>query len=96
LPIFSVSKPNKPTNIHLVQDAAAKFNGMSLNDHLLRGPDNLTPLLGALLRSRERKIAICGDISEMFHQVKLAAADQFCQLVLWRNMDNSRTSSTFK
>jgi hypothetical protein len=96
LPVFSVQNPNKPGKVRLVYDAAAKYEGIALNDMLMKGPDNLTPLLGVLLRFRQGKIAICGDIAEMYHRVKISPADQFVQLVLWRDMDMSITPKIMK
>jgi len=55
LPIFTVTNPNKKKT-HLVWDAAAQVDGISLNDTILK----------VLLRFRERPIAVSGDIREMF------------------------------
>lgn len=66
LPIFPVFNPNKPGKVRLVWDAAVKSNGVSLNSFLLKGPDQLVSLQSVLFKFRERKIAVCADIEEMF------------------------------
>ena len=57
-------------------DAAAKFQCLSLNSHLLSGPDLLNNLVGVFMRSREEKVALLGDIEAMFNQVAVPEADQ--------------------
>lgn len=62
LPHFPVIHPQKPEKPRLVFEPAAKINGISLNDRLLKGPELLNSVVRVLLTFRERKIALCGDI----------------------------------
>lgn len=55
---------------------SASYVGQKLNDFWAKGPDILNGLLGVLLRFRQEKIAIAGDISKMYHSVKLSTLDQ--------------------
>ena len=55
----------------MVMDAAANYNGMSLNDTIHQGPKLQNNLFDVLLRFRRNKIALTCDISEMFLQIEL-------------------------
>ncbi|XP_053960590.1 uncharacterized protein LOC128864857 [Anastrepha ludens] len=88
LPVFIVRNPHKPNKIRLVWDAAAKSRDVSLNNFLLKGPDMLTPLVNILFNFRMGRIAICGDIEEMFHRIKLRHPDADAQRFLWRTNMN--------
>ncbi|XP_053685635.1 uncharacterized protein LOC128735162 [Sabethes cyaneus] len=95
LPIFPVINPNKPGKLRIVWDAAAKVAGTSLNSFLLTGPDQLAPLPSVLRRFREFRIAVTGDIREMFHQVMVNRNDQQCQRFLWRNGEQDRRPDVY-
>ncbi|XP_062551469.1 uncharacterized protein LOC134216626 [Armigeres subalbatus] len=76
---------NKPGKVRIVWDAAAAIAGTSLNSVLLKGPDKLEPLPFVLYKFRERRIALSGDIEEMFHQVKMNEEDQQSQRFLFQD-----------
>ncbi|XP_049885438.1 uncharacterized protein LOC126380224 [Pectinophora gossypiella] len=95
LPHFGVKNPNKPGKLRLVYDAAAEYQGTSLNDRLFSGPDLLNSLLGILFRFRSGPIAFTGDIMDMFLRVKIREADRGAQLFLWRGMERSREPDVY-
>lgn len=66
LPIFAVYHPKQTGKIRAVFDSSAKFNGCSLNDILLTGPDMTNNLVGVLLKFRKEKVPITTDIEQMF------------------------------
>ena len=68
--------------IRVVFDCSMKFQGVSLNDKLLQGPDLTNSLLGVLLRFRQGNITLIGDLEKMFYQVKVPK-DQIDFLRLW-------------
>jgi hypothetical protein len=94
LPMFVVKNPNKPGKSRIVWDAAAKVNGVSLNDVLLKGPDQLCSLQQTLFKFRERNIGIAGDIKEMYHRVNIQREDQDSQRFLFRS-DKSKEPETY-
>lgn len=67
LPTFGVYHPQKPGKIRVVFDSSAKFDGVSLNDVLLSGPNLNNTLVGVLLRFRKEPVAITADIEQMFY-----------------------------
>ncbi|XP_058817350.1 uncharacterized protein LOC131680654 [Topomyia yanbarensis] len=84
LPINVVLNPKKPGKVRLVWDAAASVRGISLNSHLLKGPDMLIPLVAVIVGFREYRIALGGDLREMHHQLKILDADKQAQRFLFR------------
>ncbi|XP_058449230.1 uncharacterized protein LOC131429196 [Malaya genurostris] len=95
LPIYPVVNPNKPGKLRIVWDAAAKVGQISLNSFLLKGPDQVTSLPDVLQRFREYRVAISGDIREMFHQVRINSEDQHCQRFLWNEGIPGKTPTVY-
>ena len=89
LPHHPVLNPSKPGKVRRVCDAAAKFQVLSLNSHLLSGPDLMNNLVGIFMRFREDRIAISGDIEAMFNQVAVPPEDQVALRFLWRQSPGS-------
>ncbi|XP_073814309.1 uncharacterized protein [Musca autumnalis] len=89
IPMFTVKNKNK-NKTRIVWDAAAAVENVSLNTVLMKGPNLLKSLVGVLIRFRERPFAICGDIREMYHQIKLKEDEQCFQQFLWREGDSAK------
>lgn len=97
LPHFGVINPNKEKKkLRLVFDAAAKVNGISLNDNLLKGPQCISSLPSTLYSFRTGRIAVCADICEMFHQILIQPTDRISQRFLWRNGDLSISPNEYE
>ncbi|KAK3738190.1 hypothetical protein QZH41_003086 [Actinostola sp. cb2023] len=83
LPHFGVTNEHKPGKVRIVFDAAAEFNGTSLNKNLLQGPDRTNNLIGVLMQFRQERVALVADIEGMFHQIKVRREDQDSLRFLW-------------
>ncbi|XP_069973539.1 uncharacterized protein [Penaeus vannamei] len=96
MPHHAVRHPTK-LKVRVVYDLKAKFNGTSLNDHLLQGPDLTNPLIGVLMRFRHGHYAVTADIEEMFYQVKVPLEDRdvFCFL-WWPDGDINKPVSDYR
>ena len=71
----------------IVFDCSFSYQNQCLNSQLLPGPTLGPSLLGVLLRFRQHKIAISGDVKSMFHQVRLLPQDKPLLRFLWRDLD---------
>ncbi|XP_068250223.1 uncharacterized protein [Palaemon carinicauda] len=82
LPHHAVFHPKKG-KIRVVFDCSAKFEGVSLNDVLLQGPNLTNSLTGVLIRFRQEVYAFIGDIEAMFFQIKIPPENQDYVRFLW-------------
>ena len=86
-----VHKPDSlSTPLRIVFNSSARFLNQTLNDYWVKGPDLMNNLLAVLLRFRENKVAIAGDISKMYHAVGISLQDQHTHRFLWREMKEDR------
>ena len=86
-----VTKPEfMSTPLRIVFNSSASFMGHVLNDYWAKRPDILNNILGILLRFREERVGLVGDISKMFNAIRLAEKDQQVHRFLWRYMDTTQ------
>jgi transposase InsO family protein len=83
LPHHPVFNQNKPGKIRVVFDCSARYNGISLNDCTLQGPDLTNKLTGVLLRFRQGQVAFMADIQSMFYQVHVKPEQRDVLRYLW-------------
>ncbi|XP_071956883.1 uncharacterized protein [Antedon mediterranea] len=83
IPHFSVNRPeNRTTPVRIVFNASNRYNGDTI--------DLLNNLVGVILRFRENRIAILGDISKMYHRIRIPEIDQHVHRYLWRDVEFDR------
>ena len=88
IPHHGVYHPKKPGKIRVVFDCSARYNGVSLNDYLLSGPDLNNSLIGVLCRFRQENVAFMGDIERMFHQFKVNIEHRdYLRFLWWKDGD---------
>ena len=80
----------------IVFDCSFSYQNQCLNTQLLPGPTLGPSLLGVLLRFRQHKIAISGDVKSMFHQVRLLPRDKPLLRFLWRDLDSSSPPTVYE
>lgn len=97
IPHHGVYHHQKPGKIRVVFDCSAKFEGVSLNDHLLTGPELTNTLIGVLCRFRKGPVAVMCDIERMFHQFPVRAEDQdYLRFLWWDNGDIKTEPSVYR
>ncbi|XP_052814266.1 uncharacterized protein LOC128241385 [Mya arenaria] len=88
LPIFGVYHPRKPGQVRVVFDFSVVFEGLSLNSVLLQGSDFVNNLQGVLMRFRKDKVAVIGDIEQMFYSFSVHEIDRNLLRFLWYKDNN--------
>lgn len=71
--------------VRIVFDAAAKYDGVCLNDMIHEGPTLQAELFDVLLRFRKNLVAIECDISEMYLRVQITEKDRPFHRFLWNS-----------
>lgn len=82
IPHHGVYHPVKH-KLRVVFDCAAPFQGVSINDILLQGPDLTNTLVGVLTRFRQDQVAVTADVEAMYHQVRVPEEDTDLLRFLW-------------
>ena len=93
LPHHKVSHNGKD---RVVFNCSFQVGRQCLNRYLLPGPTLGPSLLGVLMRFRQDKVAISGDIKGMFHQVRLLEEDKPLLRFLWRDNPNDGHPSIYQ
>ena len=52
-------------------NSSASVKGHMLNDYWFKGPDLINNLFGAVFQFRENAVALCGDITKMYHMLAI-------------------------
>ena len=92
--VYSAKKPNVP---RVVFDCAAVWQGTSLNEQLLKGPDNTNSLLGVIFRFRVGRVAVISDVKRMFHQVFVPLEERrFLRYLWWPDLDFTKGAKVFE
>ena len=97
VPHTGVYHPKKPGKIRVVFDCSAEFEGVSINDYLLRGPNLMNGLVGVLCRFRLEEVALVADIKAMFHQFLVCKGDRdLLRFLWWENGDTKKPVKEYK
>ena len=84
LPEHPVTKPKKLGEVRRVSNAAAKYQGVCLNDMLLTGPYILAKLVFVIFRFQEKPVPIPADIEAMYMQISVRPENRKLLQFLWR------------
>ena len=97
VPHTGVYHPKKPGKIRVVFDCSAEFEGVSINDYLLRGPNLMNGLVGVLCRFRLEEVALVADIKAMFHQFLVCKGDRdLLRFLWWENGDTKKPVKEYR
>lgn len=78
MPLQAVFTSEKSTKVRLVIESSSKgLDGLSLNNHLEKGPNYISSLPNVLTAWHWDEYAYSGDIRRMFNQVLVHPDDQF-------------------
>ena len=97
LPHFPIVRPDRTTTkTHIVFDASARYQGVSLNDVICQGPKLQRDLFHVLLRFRKNPVAMVCDIAEMYLRIEIAPEDRPFHRFLWRNLDQQKVPEEYE
>lgn len=86
---------SKSTPVRIVFNSSAAFQGHKLNEYWVKGADLLNDLFGVVLRFRENQVAFIGDISKMYHRIRIPEMGKHVHRFLWRNLQTHREPDVY-
>ncbi|XP_045032124.1 uncharacterized protein LOC123474258 [Daphnia magna] len=96
LPHHGVVNPRKPEKVRVVFDASANFQGVALNEVLLKGPNLINDIGATLLLFREKLVSLSGDIQQMFLQVGVKKEDRSALRFIWRSPGSRKRPTVYE
>lgn len=85
-----IKQESESTKVRVVFDGSAPTSsGYSLNDILMTGPNMQDSLFAILIRARQYKFLLTGDIEKMYRQVLVDSGDRSLQRILWRENEST-------
>jgi len=97
VPHTGVYHPKIPGKIRVVFDCSAEYEGVSLNNYLLRGPNLMNGLFGVFCRFRKEDIALMTDVQSMFHQFYVSEEDRnYLRFLWWEDGDTSKQLKEYR
>ncbi|KAG5667367.1 hypothetical protein PVAND_015350 [Polypedilum vanderplanki] len=85
---LAINERKNPVKYRNVYDASAKYQGISLNSCLLKGPKLIVDILQPHFKFRQNRVAFTCDVKSMYHRVHICPRDQQVQRILWRESDD--------
>ena len=91
LPHHDVYHRKTLNSIRVVFDCSARYQGETLNDHLLQGPDLSSKLTGVLARFRMERVAFVADVERnvLPSQGKEGGSEFLSLLAVAKNLKNT-------
>ena len=88
IPHHGVYHSSKPGKIRVVFDCSAEYDGVSVNERLLSGPDLTNQVVGILVKFRKDYVTIMADIEATFYQVFMENQHRsLFSFLWWENRD---------
>ena len=100
-PVFYVphhevyKESSSSTPVRIVINSSIKYNGLSINDIMLKGPKVFNDLFGVQLRFRSYLVAVVCDISKLYHSIKTTLKERHLRRVKWRNLEQDQPMKTY-
>ena len=97
LPHHGVYHPRKPDKIRVVFDGSTSYQGIVLNNLLLKGPDLNNTLVGVLTRFRKEPVAFTCDVEQMFYNFLVTGSYRDYLRFLWyEDCDLSKQPTVYR